>query len=73
MVKLNTSQRYAVTFLTFLKNTIETLFFRYTTYWIFLGGPVVKNLSPNAGEAGNVGSIPELGRTPEEGNGNPLQ
>ena len=31
---------------------------------------VVKNLSVNAGEAG---LIPGLGRTPGEGNGNPLQ
>ena len=31
---------------------------------------VVKNLSANAGE---VGLIPGLGRTPGEGNGNPLQ
>ena len=31
---------------------------------------MVKNLPANAG---NTGSIPELGRTPGEGNGNPLQ
>ena len=36
----------------------------------FPGGSVVKNLPANAG---NTGSIPELGRTPGEGNGNPLQ
>ena len=36
----------------------------------FPGGSVVKNLPANAGKAG---SIPELGRAPEEGNGNPLQ
>ena len=36
----------------------------------FPGGSVVKNLPANAGD---VGSIPGLGRSPGEGNGNPLQ
>ena len=36
----------------------------------FPGGSVVKNLSLNAGDAG---SIPGSGRSPGEGNGNPLQ
>ena len=35
----------------------------------FPGGSVVKNLLVNAG---NTGSVPELGRSPREGNGNPL-
>ena len=35
-------------------------------------GPVVKNLSANAGDAGDPGSIPGLGRFPGGGNGNPL-
>ena len=39
----------------------------------FPGGIVVKNLSANAGDARDVGSIPGLGRSPGEGNGNPLQ
>ena len=30
---------------------------------------VVKNLSANAGDVGDVGSIPGSGRSPEEGNG----
>ena len=34
---------------------------------------VVKNLSANAGDAGDPGSILGLGRSPGEGNGNPLQ
>ena len=34
---------------------------------------VVKNLPANAGEVGDTGSIPGLGRSPGEGNGNPLQ
>ena len=36
----------------------------------FPGGSVVKNLPVNAGD---VGSIPGSGRSPGEGNGNPLQ
>ena len=33
-------------------------------------GSVVKNMPVNAGD---VGSVPELGRSPGEGHGNPLQ
>ena len=33
---------------------------------------VVKNLPANAGDARDTGSIPGSGRSPEEGNGNPL-
>ena len=36
----------------------------------FLGSSVVKNLSANAGD---MASIPRSGRSPGEGNGNPLQ
>ena len=36
----------------------------------FPGGLVVKNPPANAGD---TGSIPGLGRSPGEGNGNPLQ
>ena len=36
----------------------------------FPGGSVVKNLPAKAGDAG---SIPGSGRSPGEGNGNPLQ
>ena len=36
----------------------------------FPGGSVVKNLPANAGD---LGSTPGLRRSPEEGNGNPLQ
>ena len=36
----------------------------------FPGGSVVNNLPANSGDAG---SIPGLGRSPGEGNGNPLQ
>ena len=37
------------------------------------GRAVVKNLPADAGDAGDVGSIPQSGRSPGEGNGNPLQ
>ena len=36
-------------------------------------GTVIKNLPDNAGDAGKVGSIPGLGRSLREGNGNPFQ
>ena len=39
----------------------------------FSGDSVVKNLSANAGDTGDVSSIPGLGRFPGGGNGNPLQ
>ena len=34
---------------------------------------MVKNPSANAGDAGDVGTIPESGRSPGENNGKPLQ
>ena len=39
----------------------------------FPGGSVVKNPPANAGVIGDVSSIPWLGRSPGEENGNPLQ
>ena len=39
----------------------------------FPGGSVVKNLTANTGDAGDSGSIPGSGRSPGEGNSNPLQ
>ena len=39
----------------------------------FSGGVVVKNLPTNAGDTGDMGSIPEVGRAPGRGNGNPFQ
>ena len=38
----------------------------------FPGGTVVENLFANAGDTGDLGLIPGLGRAPGEGNGNPL-
>ena len=40
---------------------------------VFPRGAVVKNLPANAGDAGDTGSILGSGRSPEVGNGNPLQ
>ena len=34
---------------------------------------MVKNLPARGGDAGDLGLIPGLGRSPGEGNGNPLQ
>ena len=34
---------------------------------------MVKSLPANAGDGGDVGSVPGLGRSPGVGNGNPLQ
>ena len=34
---------------------------------------MVKNLPVNAGDIGDMGSIPGMGRSPGEGNGNSLQ
>ena len=39
----------------------------------YTGGTEVKNLPANVGGAGDMGSIPGSGRSPEEGNGNPPQ
>ena len=39
----------------------------------FPGGSVIKNPPANVGDTENMGSIPGSGRSPEEGNGNPLQ
>ena len=35
-------------------------------------GLVVRNLPAIAGDTGDASSIPELGRSPQEGNDNPL-
>ena len=46
----------------------------YSSCMVFPGGSVVKNPPANAGDAReNVGLIPESGRSPGGGNGDPLQ
>ena len=48
-------------------------FFTWHPTWMgFPGGSVVKNLPANAGDAGDMGSIPGSGRSFEEGNVNQL-
>ena len=50
------------------------IFFSHLLYLkCFQGGAMVKNAPANAGDAGLTGSIPGLGRSPGEGNGNSLQ
>ena len=53
-------------------STIQTqqLIFSYTCFKGFPGGSEGKASAYNAGD---LGSIPGLGRSPGEGNGNPLQ
>ena len=41
--------------------------------YIFAGFPGYSDSKESACNAGDLGSIPELGRYPGEGNGNPLQ
>ena len=41
--------------------------------WASQVAPVVKNLPADAGVIRDMGSIPGLGRFPEEGHGNPLK
>ena len=38
----------------------------------FPGGSVIKNLPANVGDEEDVGLMPEVGRSPGVGNGNPL-
>ena len=58
----------------FIKNTAQLQEIILPTLFLgFPGGSVVKNPPVNAGAAEDEGLIPELWRTPEGGNGNPLQ
>ena len=40
---------------------------------VFPGGAVVKNLPANSGDAGDMGLISRLGKSPGGGHGNPLE
>ena len=44
--------------------------FRFQTKGSFPGGTMVKNLPADAGDTGDLGSIPGSGRSPGVGNGN---
>ena len=45
----------------------------YTYMWASQVALVVKNLPANAGDIRDAGSIPGSERSPEEGNGTPVQ
>ena len=45
----------------------------YRDIWGFPGDAAVKNLPAKAGDAGDAGSLPGLGRPLGAGDGNPLQ
>ena len=55
-----------------LKANCKTIF-KHKAYMGFPGGTSVKNPLANAGDTTDTGLIPGWGRSPEEGNGNPLQ
>ena len=59
-------------FLHFLTSLIKLILW-LKFFWGFPGGSVIKNPPVNAGDAGDVGSMPGSGRFPGGGNGNPLQ
>ena len=53
--------------------TIPTLLISYSPVWGFSGGTqMIRNPPANAGDAGDMGSVPGLGRSPGGGNGHPL-
>ena len=58
----------------YVSNTRQSGFFGcfYHIMRCLPGGAVVKNPPANAGDARDGASIPGLGRSPGEGNGNPL-
>ena len=62
--------RFQLTTSNFTNEWILILILLSNGAWGFPGGSMVKNLPANAGDSG---SIPGLGRSPGEGNGNPLQ
>ena len=51
----------------------ESGVFSYPHIQGFPGGSVAENLPGSAGDIGDEGLIPGSGRSPGEGNGNPLQ
>ena len=51
----------------------KVIFVNIIAYWASQVAPVVKNLSANAGDIRDVGSIPGSGRSPGGEQGNPLQ
>ena len=55
------------------KCNIDTSFSGYTSKGGFPGGSSGENLPASAGDAGDLGSIPGLGRSPGGGHDSPLQ
>ena len=49
------------------------LYLQYVNSWASQATLVVRNPPANAGDLRDMGSIPELGRSPGGGHGNPLQ
>ena len=58
---------------TFLLTLEGKKLFFLILHWTSQVVPDVKNLLANAGDIRDMGSIPELGRSPGEGHGNPFQ
>jgi len=54
------------------RNTNNPIQYCYNNILGFPGGSAVKNSPVNAGNIRDTGSIPGLGRSPREKNGNPL-
>ena len=52
---------------------MEFIMVRYIPSMGFPGGSVVKDPPANAGDTGDLGSIPGSGKSSGKGNGNPLQ
>ena len=76
-VKVHSRSRPSVAHYSLVYSQLTPGFLSFTfqsqEYVASSGGPVVKNLSANAGDLRSLGSIPRLGRSPGEGNGNPFQ
>ena len=60
---------FSLSLFTFIKKVLSSS----SLSAVFPGGSVVKNPPANAGKTRDSSSIPGLGRSPGEGNGNPLQ
>ena len=56
----------------YLRSTQE-INYQQGNMWASQVAQVVKNLPANAGDIRDAGSIPELGRCPRRGHGNPFQ
>ena len=56
-----------------MTETLWTMKSNMLTIWVFTGFPGGSDGKASAYNAGDLGSIPGSGRSPGEGNGNPLQ